>query len=139
MCLYGNYQKIKVNLTSKKDREILVDACIADEIKELNMMEIMTVGCCCSHGEAGEIEKYSNGFGEWKERKMPAHVLFKEESLSTMTTLQYVCHPYYEADGTYLGLYIGYLKTGCNTIDECKQWHELYGIPYKKNGGVLNV
>lgn len=43
-----------------------VDACIADEIQELNDKGVKALSCCCVHGKAGEIAEWENGFGKWK-------------------------------------------------------------------------
>lgn len=138
MCLYGNYKEVKVNITSKVNNTVLIDACIADEIQHLNLIGVQTLGCCCSHGEAGKIEECENSFGVWKETTLPANVLFKKESLYLMDLLEYISYPYYGADGTDNDIYVAILKTGCSTKEKCKEWHDNMGIPFEKNQGVLN-
>lgn len=56
MCQHGTLKKIYVirwNNPSVPDgwHEKYVDACIADEIQELNNKGILTTGCCCGHFE----------------------------------------------------------------------------------------
>lgn len=139
MCLYGNYQEVKVNITSKQNNIVLIDACIADEIIMLNSIGIQTLGCCCSHGEAGQVLEYEDTVGEkWREFQLPAHVLLKKESYQEMKELDYVVYPYYYADGESHDVYIAILKSGCNTLEECKLWHKKKGLSFEKNIGVLS-
>lgn len=137
MCLYGNYREIKVNCTSKTDNIVLIDACIASEIQDLNRIGVQTLGCCCSHGEAGRIVEYENINGKWKETTPPAHVLLKKESAKLIAFLGYVVYPFYYVDGEHYDVCIAILKTGCNTEEECRRWHSDHSLPYKKNLGVI--
>lgn len=41
-----------------------VDACIADEIQDLNVKGVVTLNCCCDHGKAGQIVEYENSQGK---------------------------------------------------------------------------
>lgn len=121
MCLYGNYIMVKVNSTNKSSREVAIDACIAREIQYLNEQGVLTIGCCCSHGD----EEYN------------PHVLYKEESVSIMQRLGYVSEQYHYKGIGFTGIYLAILKTGCHSKLECKVWHESNKIPYEKNLGVL--
>lgn len=137
MCLYGNYREVKVNLTSKKDNIVLIDACIADEIQILNEQGIQTLGCCCSHGEAGWIVEHENTLGKWEEANIPAHTLIRKESVQDMKDMGYIVYPFYYTEGTDYDVFVALLKSGCTTKEECKEWHESQGLPYEKNLGVL--
>lgn len=71
MCLYGNYKKVNIINPNQNKRVVAVDACIADEIQELNHKGVITLGSCCGHGLAGTHYEYENGFGTWKGETTP--------------------------------------------------------------------
>lgn len=136
MCLYGNYKW--VDIIYPKSKKVAVDACIAEEVRMLNESGIKTIGSCCSHGSAGQITENKNGFGRWKDHEFPSHVLIVEESVELARQLGYRPYPYIYADGTDDGVLIMPLKTGCLTETECKDWHQLNEVEYKKNLGIIN-
>ncbi|MCT6926152.1 hypothetical protein [Metasolibacillus sp.] len=136
MCLYGTYKWVDV--LYPREKRVVVDACIADEIQMLNEKGVQTIGSCCSHGRAGQITEYKNGFGFWKEREYPPHVLIMKESIDLAMQLGYRPYPYLYADGTDDGVLIMPLKSGCLTEVDCKEWHELNKVPYKKYFGKIN-
>lgn len=123
MCLYGNYFLVNVNKTNRKNKVVAVDACISKEIDELNKAGVLTIGCCCSHGD----EEYNS------------HVLFLKESVEKMIELGYNIEKYYYIDGSHCDVFISALKTGCNTFESCKEWHKINSIPYIKNQGILEL
>ncbi len=45
MCTWGTSREITI------ERRVHVDACIADQIVELNRLGIHTTGCCCGHSK----------------------------------------------------------------------------------------
>lgn len=61
MCRHGTLKTIHVIRRNNDDipdgwHEIRVDACIADYVQAMNDLGIVTVGCCCGHGERqGEV------------------------------------------------------------------------------------
>lgn len=138
MCLHGNYKIVKVLSTSKKNNEVLIDACIADEIKALNSKGIVTLGCCCGHGNSGKAVEHENGFGKWKEIELPPHALVDVSSKNLCEDLCYRVYPYYYANGELLDTRIIYLKSGCLDFEECKIWHDVNGIEFVENLGVIN-
>lgn len=103
---------------SSQRRDVPVDFCIADEIQELNNMNVHTLSCCCGHGKAGQIVEYENGFGKWKQYVNPPSVLIDEKSVDHVKKLGYIPFPYYYADGEHNGVWQMYLKTGCVTQEE---------------------
>jgi hypothetical protein len=56
MCEWGTEKTIKV-IRRNNDRntdgwhDMAVDACIADYVQVMNYKSILTVGCCCGHGD----------------------------------------------------------------------------------------
>ena len=105
-----------------------MDACIADEIMELNQKGVITLGCCCGHGKAGQPYVIENGFGIWKGYHDPPSTLISEESVELAKQLGYRPFPYYYADGEHNGVWQMYLKTGCMTEDEVEEWHKKNNI-----------
>lgn len=122
MCLYGTYENVRVINPNQNKRIVVVDACIAGEIQELNDKGIITLSCCCGHGKAGQIVEHINGFGKWKTNELPPHTLIDEKSVGQVKSLGYRPFPYYYADGEHLGVWQMYLKTGCMTEDDCQSW-----------------
>lgn len=59
MCRHGTYIEVSV---VDKPYPVKVDACIANEIKELNEKGVITLDCCCDHGKAGQPYVIENGF-----------------------------------------------------------------------------
>jgi hypothetical protein len=47
VCVHGTYTEVFV---IDKGKAVKVDACIADEIREINEAGVYTAGCCCGHG-----------------------------------------------------------------------------------------
>lgn len=137
MCLYGNYRKVSIINPNQGKKQVAVDACIAEEIQELNDKGVITVGSCCSHGLAGNISEYDNGFGKWKGINSPPHALISEVSKSLCESLGYKPIPHYYADGEYGGVMTIYLNSGCVTIGDCKDWHKENHIIYEKNLGFI--
>lgn len=119
MCAPGNTVNVYVN---DKHREVPVDSCIADEIRALNELGVITLGSCCGHEQAGRIVTYDNAYGRWKEHTQPPHVLIAENSVQLMRELGYRPYPYYYADGSYDGVWQAQLMTGDIMIEEgdCK-------------------
>lgn len=137
MCLYGVYKN--VNIINKQAKSVVkVDACIADEIQELNNLGVVTIGCCCGHGTAGEIVEYENGYGKWKEYKSPPHALIRKESIEDVKSLGYRPFPYYYADGENHSVYKMFLKTGCITNQDCKEWHDEVNLPFEMYLDVID-
>lgn len=136
MCLYGTYKYVHV-VNSQNKKRVKVDACIAQEIQELNDKGIFTLSCCCSHGESGNIVEYENGYGKWKTNTPPPHVLIKEESVKKMESLGYRPFPYYYADGEHHNVWQVQLKTGCITYNDCVEWHTNNKLPAKELLGIV--
>lgn len=111
MCKHGTYKTVDI-INKQNKKQVVVDACIADEIQELNNNGIITLGCCCGHGEAGKIVEYENAFGKWKEHGQPPMTLVSEDSVELAKELGYRPFPYYYADGDNNGVWQMYLKTG---------------------------
>jgi hypothetical protein len=128
MCKHGILAEVNVINKQQSRSRVLVDACIADEIQSLNMSGIVTLGCCCGHGKAGEISEYFNGYGKWKERYDPPSTLIHEHSVSGAKALGYKPFPYYYADGDSNGVWQMYLKTGCVTHEDVEAWHAKEGF-----------
>ncbi|MCM3129001.1 hypothetical protein ACFQ3J_08850 [Paenibacillus provencensis] len=99
-----------------------VDACIAEEIQELNDKGVITLSCCCGHGRAGETTEWENGFGQWKGYIDPPHALISQESVEVSQKLGYRPFPYSYADGEQFGVLKMYLKTGCMNKQDCEEW-----------------
>jgi hypothetical protein len=136
MCLQGVYKWVNV-INEQQNQRVKVDACIADEIQDLNDQGIITLGCCCGHGRAGEVIEWENAFGRWKGYADPPSVLIQEESVEEARRLGYRPYPYYYADGNHNGVWRMQLKTGCLTMEEVKAWHKKEGIPFQKNLGIV--
>ncbi|MBQ4899343.1 hypothetical protein KB559_10890 [Paenibacillus sp. Marseille-P2973] len=96
MCKHGTTKPVKLNTPRmvSGNQVVDVDACIADEIQELNDMGIITIGSCCGHGADGEIP----------------HVLIEEESVTIANRLGYQFEPYLHGKNDYRGVYIVKLK-----------------------------
>jgi hypothetical protein len=125
VCNHGTYKTVKV-INKQNSQEVLIDACIAEEIQQLNDQGILTLGCCCGHGKAGQIVEWENAFGKWKGHEYPAHTLIHEGSLSRAKELGYIPYPYYYADGEQNEVWQMQLKTGCITEQDCIQWHHTH-------------
>ncbi|MFD2637705.1 hypothetical protein [Piscibacillus salipiscarius] len=136
MCLHGVYKKVKVINPDQTNNIVNVDACIADEIQKLNNQGVITLGCCCGHGKAGQIVEYENKFGKWKTHHDPPITLIKEKSVELAINLGYKPYPYFYADGENGGVWQMQLKTGCITMQECEEWHR-DNITLSERQGVL--
>ncbi|MDC0760601.1 hypothetical protein POF51_07860 [Brevibacillus sp. AG] len=136
MCLHGVYKMVNV-INEQQNRVVKVDACIADEIQKLNDRGVVTLGCCCGHGKAGEIVEWENESGRWKGYGTPPSALIREASIALARELGYVPFPYYYADGTHNKIWQMQLKTGCLTTDEVKKWHEIMDVPLEKDIGIV--
>jgi hypothetical protein len=112
MCKYGTYKNVSVINPNQNKKVVVVDACIADEIQELNDKGVITLGCCCGHGKAGEITEWVNAFGKWKSHQSPPNTLIDEASVNSAIELGYKPFPYYYADGEQNGVWQMHLKTG---------------------------
>lgn len=119
MCMHGTYKTVY----TINEKQVVVDACIADEVQILNDYGIITLSSCCGHGKAGEICEYENGFGRWKTYIDPPHVLIDCRSVNKSKKLGYIPIPYYYADGNHNEVWKIYLKTGCITLEDCEKWH----------------
>jgi hypothetical protein len=139
MCLYGNYKLVNVVNYNQCNKIVKIDACIADEIQMLNDKGVVTLGCCCGHGKAGQIEVYKNKSGKWKEQISPPITLLDYQSVDLARTLGYKPFPYFYADGESNYVWQMHLKSGCFTEVDCKEWHSQHTIPYNKNLGVINI
>jgi hypothetical protein len=129
MCKHGTH----VIVSTIESGNVPVDACIADEIAYLNREGVITLGCCCSHGKAGQIVKWGNAHGKWKGYREPPHVIIKQESCGIAKRLGYRPYPYYYADGHSYRVWQMQLKTGCVTEEEVVEWHKQNTI--KEVGG----
>lgn len=136
MCMHGVYKIVNV-INDQQNKLVKVDACIADEIQKLNDLGVVTLGCCCGHGKAGEIVEWENGFGRWKGYRTPPNALIREESVVVVREMGYNPFPYFYPDGYHENMWQMQLKTGCITIDEVKRWHEARKIPLKKGIGIV--
>lgn len=137
MCLYGVYKWVDIINPYQNQKRVVVDACIANEIQELNNKGIITLGSCCGHGRAGEIIEWKNGFGVWKSYQSPPQVLIHVDSVEKAKLLGYRPFPYFYADGKSNNVWQMYLKTGCLTKKDCMEWHETNAIPYKEHLGLI--
>lgn len=136
-CLYGVYKWVDVINPNQNHKRVKVDACIADEIQWLNNKGVVTLGCCCGHGNAGKIVEWENVHGKWKGYGHPPHTLIQAESVDLAKSLGYRPFPYYHADGNMCGLWRMELKTGCITLDDCEKWHRDNDIPFVRDVGVV--
>lgn len=109
--------------TNQNRTSVPVDACIAEEIQDLNNKSIITLGCCCGHGQAGQITEWENAFGKWKSHHQPSHTLISEKSVALAKELGYNPYPYYYADGEHNGVWQMQLNTGCVTLEDVANWH----------------
>lgn len=142
MCKHGTHKEVTVINTNQNRQNVVIDACIAGEIEELNQLGVITLGCCCGHGLAGQIIEWENGFGKWKSHESPPHTLIDEKSVAQAKYLGYSPYPYYYADGENNGVWQMQLKTGCLTLSEVEEWHrnnllerdEVDGDRYSNNG-----
>jgi hypothetical protein len=123
MCQYGTYKWVTIINPNQNKKRVAVDACIADEIQELNDKGVITLGCCCGHGRAGKITEWENCFGKWKGYYSPPHTLIEESSVELSKTLGYIPFPYNYSDGEQDGVWQMQLKSGCITLEECDDWH----------------
>lgn len=137
MCLFGIYKMVNIINPNQNEKCVTVDACIADEIQELNNQGIITLGACCGHGRAGEIIEWTNDFGIWKSYQSPPNVLIHANSVEKAKLLGYRPFPYYYADGKKYDVWQMYLNTGCLTKKDCMEWHKINAIPYKENLGII--
>lgn len=135
--MYGNYKRVRVINGNQMNRYVKVDACIADEIQTLNDYGVVTVGCCCSHGKAGQVTEYSNKFGNWKTYTEPPMTLIEAGSVGLAKKLGYRPFQYFYADGSSGEVWQLQLKTGCMNTEECKEWHKENGLPFLDNQGVI--
>ena len=138
MCLYGVYKWVNIINPNQNKNVVTVDACIADEVQMLNNEGIKTLGSCCGHGKAGRIVEHTNGFGDWKSHEHPPHVLIDNKSSELALELGYKPYPFYYADGTDNDVLIMPLKSGCLTTDDCKEWHQLNNVEFKRDLGVIS-
>lgn len=125
MCNHGTETTVTVVNPDKSNKTVKVDSCISNEIQLLNNQGVVTLGCCCGHGKAGQIVEYENKFGKWKEYHEPPIALIKEESVQKSKELGYKPYPHYQADGQQNGVWGTPLKTGCITKKDCQEWHVL--------------
>lgn len=123
MCYHGTHRIVSV-INQQSSQRVKVDACIADEIQKLNDKGIITLGCCCSHGMAGQITEWENDFGKWKTYYEPPLALIHEDSIELARLLGYRPYPYFYADGESYGVWKIHLKTGCITQEDCDLWHK---------------
>lgn len=137
MCLYDVLKYVDIINPNQNKSRVVVDACIAEEIQQLNNIGIVTLGCCCGHGEAGKITIHENGLGKWKEHSSPPHCLINSKSVDLAKDQGYRPFPYYYSDGEHFDTWQIYLKTGCITEDDCKEWHMLNELPFEKRLGVI--
>ncbi|MBU8733452.1 hypothetical protein KM915_25910 [Cytobacillus oceanisediminis] len=124
MCKHGTYVTTAIINPNQNKKMVAVDACIAEEVRELNKQGVVTLGSCCGHGKAGQIAEWENGFGKWKCHESPPHVLINERSVNLAKELGYVPYPYYYADAQSNGVWQMHLRTGCITEVDVIKWHE---------------
>jgi hypothetical protein len=124
VCVHGNYKYVNIINKNQNKKVIPVDACIADEIQVLNNKGVITLGCCCGHGEAGQIAEWTNGYGTWKSYNLPPHTLICQKSVSLARDLGYSPFPYYYANGEKNVVWQMQLKTGCVTYSDCENWEK---------------
>lgn len=126
MCEHGTYKRVRLNRARENSGTIVVsvDSCIADEVQYLNDCGVVTLGCCCGHGQTGQVCEWENIHGKFRERYLPPHVLIKRDSVELINSLGYRAYPYYHDDGEDYNDWLVYLKTGCITEDECKEFEK---------------
>ncbi|PAV30278.1 hypothetical protein CIL05_07360 [Virgibacillus profundi] len=132
ICKHGTHTYVNIINKGQNRSSVPVDACIAEEIRELNDAGIITLGCCCGHGRAGQLIEWENGFGKWKGYYDPPHALIRAESVVLAKEMGYQPYPYYYADGVHNDVWQMHLKTGCITEEDVKEWH-------KTDKGVYNI
>lgn len=137
MCLYGVYKWVNIINKNQKNTRVKVDACIADEIQWLNDCGIITLGCCCGHGEAGKERKWENMSGKWKMRSNPPEALIEKGSSEKARMFGYRPIPFYYSDGNARGIMNMVLKTGCITYEDCEEWHDENKLPFIKHLGII--
>jgi hypothetical protein len=124
MCKHGTHKNVTVVNPNQNKKTILVDACIADEIQCLNDQGVITLGCCCGHGLAGQVTEWENGFGKWKGHHEPPHALIDKESIKLVKELGYTPYPYFYADGNSYDVWQMHLKTGCVTESDITHYED---------------
>lgn len=132
MCLHGTYKFVNV-ISEQNNKRVKVDACIADEVQELNNLGVITLGCCCSHGKAGKIVDWENSYGKWKSYAEPSQALICKKSVELAKDCGYKPIPYYYANGEHNDVWKIQLKTGCVTEDDCIIWHKENNLPLIKD------
>ncbi|MET3507023.1 hypothetical protein [Halalkalibacter oceani] len=137
MCFHGTYEFVEVINPNQQSKRVKIDACISDEIRSLNDQGIVTLGSCCGHGNAGQVEDWENAFGKWKSCGNPPLALIDEVSVKLAANLGYRPFPYMYADGISNGVWQMYLKTGCITKDDCQKWHDKEGQKPLSLSGIL--
>lgn len=118
MCKHGTIEYVSIINPNQAKNTVPVDACIAEEIQQLNDLGIITLGCCCGHGKAGHLEECENIFGKWKTHVSPPHALIHKDSLIIAKIHGYRPFPYAYAGGEIGDTYMMFLKTGHLTEDE---------------------
>lgn len=137
MCLHGVYKEVVILSNLKQSKRVLVDACIADEIQWLNDNGVITLNSCCGHGNAG-IPIYTNNKTEKiKEYQSPPIVLISKQSIAVAKNLEYKPFPYHGVNDD-LDTWQMFLKSGCTTVEECKEWHFQHAIPYTSELGIIS-
>ncbi|WP_041225790.1 MULTISPECIES: hypothetical protein [unclassified Dehalobacter] len=129
MCDSNTCKQVEVINPKQSKKIVMVDACIADEIQELNDKGVLTLGCCCGHGKAGQIQIYQNESGSWKEIISPPIALIDEQSIYLAKKLEYIPFPFYYANGQKCNIWQMHLKSGCITEKDCREWHLVHAIP----------
>jgi hypothetical protein len=137
MCLYGTHKIVKVINPNQNKNHVVVDACIAGEIQLLNNHGIITLGCCCGHGKAGQITVFDNGYDKWKVYEEPPHTLIDKRSVDNAKKLGYRPYPFYYSNGENNDVWKMQLQSGCLTEHECKEWHLKNNIEFKAHLGVI--
>jgi len=122
MCKHGTYKNITIINPEQGRKIISVDACIAEEVQHLNKQGVITLGCCCGHGLAGQVTEWENDFGKWKGHHEPPNTLISESSIEIAKKLGYKPYPYFYADGKSYEVWQMHLKTGCVTESDIKQY-----------------
>jgi hypothetical protein len=123
LCKHGTYTWISVINPNQNNTKVGVDSCIAGEIQKLNHKGVITLGCCCGHGKAGQPIEWENVYGNLKGYADPPIALIDERSVDITKALGYTPYPYYYADGEQNGVWQMHLRTGCRTEDDCEKWH----------------
>lgn len=138
MCLHGAYKYVDIINSNQNKKRVVVDACIADEIQTLNNQGVITIGCCCGHGLAGQIIEWKNGYGNWKGHCDPPNTLIDKNSVEKAKGLGYTPYPYYYADGEQQNVWQMHLKTGCVEMNDCETWHKNRGLRFEERIGIVN-